>query len=507
MAQKFVNNFATTLAATLQAGDTTMTLASAAGLPALGAGDHVLLTLFKRSGAQELDREIVKVTAISGNTLTVQRAQEGTTAYAAAAGTMVEARLTAGALQMLDAAVSGKAPLASPALTGSPTAPTAAAGSNNTQLANTEFVQAALSAAALSPATAAEMQAGTQTAPRSMSPKNVADAIAALSRSKVSRQARTSNTALGAADSGALIDVSGAFAQTFAAAATLGNGWWCYIRNSGTGVITLDPFGSELIDGLASYVMYPGEARLIQCDGTTLRSVVLQPFSYAFVTSDMFQKPPGYSAFDVEGWGGGAQGGRTTSSTTSILGGGGGGYSHARFASSEVPASLTVTVGAGCSGYDANGGTQQYGGFGGDSQFGSLLRARGGAQNLGGWGQDYSGSTSGGIHQLCVSSSGGAALSDIITSLWGGGTSNVSWARAADCIHGAAAGGSIDNAGNIRPAGLSRFGGDGGAAVKNAPPVDGQVPGGGGGALLDTVGGGWPSGRGARGEIRVRGVV
>jgi hypothetical protein len=37
-----------------------------------------------------------------------------------------------------------KAPLASPALTGTPTAPTAAAGTNTTQLATTAFVQAAL---------------------------------------------------------------------------------------------------------------------------------------------------------------------------------------------------------------------------------------------------------------------------------------------------------------------------------------------------------------------------
>lgn len=47
-----------------------------------------------------------------------------------------------------------KAPLASPALTGTPTAPTAAAGTNTTQLANTAFVQAAVSAlVASSPAT------------------------------------------------------------------------------------------------------------------------------------------------------------------------------------------------------------------------------------------------------------------------------------------------------------------------------------------------------------------
>ena len=37
-----------------------------------------------------------------------------------------------------------KAPLASPSLTGTPTAPTASAGSNTTQLANTAFVTGAL---------------------------------------------------------------------------------------------------------------------------------------------------------------------------------------------------------------------------------------------------------------------------------------------------------------------------------------------------------------------------
>jgi hypothetical protein len=45
------------------------------------------------------------------------------------------------------AGISSKAPLASPALTGTPTAPTAPAGTNTTQLANTAFVTTALSTA------------------------------------------------------------------------------------------------------------------------------------------------------------------------------------------------------------------------------------------------------------------------------------------------------------------------------------------------------------------------
>src|SRR5690606_18110419 len=46
----------------------------------------------------------------------------------------------------LAAALAAKAPLASPALTGTPTAPTASAATNTTQLATTAFVQAAITA-------------------------------------------------------------------------------------------------------------------------------------------------------------------------------------------------------------------------------------------------------------------------------------------------------------------------------------------------------------------------
>lgn len=73
--------------------------------------------------------------------------------YATGADAFATATLTAFARTLLDDADAaaarttlGAAPLASPALTGTPTAPTAAVGSNTAQLANTAFVQAAVAA-------------------------------------------------------------------------------------------------------------------------------------------------------------------------------------------------------------------------------------------------------------------------------------------------------------------------------------------------------------------------
>lgn len=74
-----------------------------------------------------------------------------TTAYVKAQGYLTSAPVTSvagktGVVTLVVGDVSGAAPLASPALTGTPTAPTPANGTNSTQLATTAFVQAALSA-------------------------------------------------------------------------------------------------------------------------------------------------------------------------------------------------------------------------------------------------------------------------------------------------------------------------------------------------------------------------
>src|SRR5574344_1993789 len=95
MTQRFVNNFSTTVAATFGAADTFLQDASTVGLPTLTAGEYLLLTVFKKVGANESAHEVVKVTEIVANQLTVQRGIEGAAPAMFLTGDRVEARFTA----------------------------------------------------------------------------------------------------------------------------------------------------------------------------------------------------------------------------------------------------------------------------------------------------------------------------------------------------------------------------------------------------------------------------
>lgn len=95
--------------------------------------------------------------------------------------------ITAGGYPL--AVASTYATLASPALTGVPTAPTATAGTNTKQIATTEFVQSEKPSAA----SQAEMEAGTEAGVRSMSPLHVAQAIAAKTTGGIRGQVFTAS--------------------------------------------------------------------------------------------------------------------------------------------------------------------------------------------------------------------------------------------------------------------------------------------------------------------------
>lgn len=105
MTQKFKNNTFGLLANTITGAATNITLATGHGarFPTLAAGEYFKATLVQIniSTLAETAWEIVKITARSGDVLTVERAQEGTLALAWEANTRIEMRVTAETLVML----------------------------------------------------------------------------------------------------------------------------------------------------------------------------------------------------------------------------------------------------------------------------------------------------------------------------------------------------------------------------------------------------------------------
>lgn len=96
---KLANNASSTLAAAIEDSDTTVTVAvdDADRFPSLGAGDWFPAIL-----EWGTDFEIVRVTARAGATMTVVRAQEGTSAPPLfPAGTRLDLRMTAAIVQHL----------------------------------------------------------------------------------------------------------------------------------------------------------------------------------------------------------------------------------------------------------------------------------------------------------------------------------------------------------------------------------------------------------------------
>jgi hypothetical protein len=402
------------------------------------------------------------------------------------------------------------------------TAATQASSDASTKVATTAFVAdvAFTTATGLTAASQGEMEAGTEAALRAMSPLRVAQAIAALADVMV-REARATNTILAAADSGKLIEYTGSFTQTFNTAANLGAGWFVFLKNAFTDSVYLTPAGGATIDGATDFLMYPGEARLLQCDGTNFHSVLMKGFTHVPTTSGFFFEPPGYIGWDVyiqAPGGGGGSGARRANGNARGGGGSGGGGSWAQaFIKATTPGtSHTITIGAPGPGgaavaVDDTVGTD--GTAGGDSSFGALLVAKGGG--AGGGGQ-FGGSGAAGaagaavLGHLTLAGSAGALGGD------GGGTPGAAGAAATDWkATGGGGGGSLTGANAVEAAGAGGASGTtvstsqtagglagaaGGAGGVGASPTMSRRPGtGGGGGAASAAAAGGAGGAGVRG--------
>lgn len=90
------NNAVSTITTAISASDVGLAVAAGTGslFPTLGASDYFYATLVSAGGTYE----VIKVTARVGDTMTIVRAQEGTTAQSFASGSRIEVRVTAASI-------------------------------------------------------------------------------------------------------------------------------------------------------------------------------------------------------------------------------------------------------------------------------------------------------------------------------------------------------------------------------------------------------------------------
>lgn len=110
---------------------------------------------------------------------------------------------------------------------------------------------------------------------------NLSEVIAATARTNLgvdtTSLTKTSAYTVVAADYGALIKCSGTFTLSFTAAATLGDKFKFFAVNNGSGIITLDPNGSETLDAKTTRKLWPGQSCEIICDGSSFFTLGISP--------------------------------------------------------------------------------------------------------------------------------------------------------------------------------------------------------------------------------------
>lgn len=200
-------------------------------------------------------------------------------------------------------------------------------------------------------------------------------------------------TTVGVTHRGKLIDCTGTGGWTLAvdAVATLGAGFAFGVRNSSSGTITLDPDLGELIDGVTTLDLGPGESCLVQVnsDATALKTVgrtiappgaVLATTTKTSGTSHTLNAKTTHVVVEMVGGGGGGAG-RNPGSATGGGGGGAGCYVRTLLLPTGGAGSLTYAVGGGGSG----GGDNANGGGGGNSSItinGTTYTAYGGGGGI-----------------------------------------------------------------------------------------------------------------------------
>jgi hypothetical protein len=114
----------------------------------------------------------------------------------------------------------------------------------------------------------------------------------------------TSDTIV-ASDHDKLLIISGTGTIAVAAAASLGNGFKARIRNVGSSPRTIDPNGTELIDGGLTLPLLPGQSGELVCDGAAIYTIGLPQEISTYVTASaqadmVIPIPAGYRSHQIE---------------------------------------------------------------------------------------------------------------------------------------------------------------------------------------------------------------
>ena len=328
MAIKWTNNASTTLASSISASTTTITVASSGGalFPTLGAGDYFYATLVDSSN----NLEIVKVTARVGDVMTVVRGQEGTSAHSYVGGDKFELRPTAAGFA---SAAAGENIVALPISQGGTGAGNAADARANLDVVQDPGANGIMVRTADGASTARSIAAGS--------------GISVSNGSGVSADPTVTNTGVLALTAGSGISIS-----------------------VGQDNKTITNAGVKSFNGTTGDVTFTADPPVVQ----------------VFTSSGTWTKQSGLKAVLVEVVGGGGGGGaRYVSGKTTNVGGngGGGGYSRKVITAASLGSTETVTVGAGGTAQTSGTATTN-GGAGGTSSFGSHVTATGGAGGVAG---------------------------------------------------------------------------------------------------------------------------
>lgn len=230
-------------------------------------------------------------------------------------------------------AIATKAPLASPALTGTPTAPTAAADTNTTQIATTAYVQTEL----------ADYQPAGSYQPLD------ADLTAIGALAKTDGNFIVGNGTTWVAESGATARTS------------LGLGTLATLSTVGAAQITDNSVGAAELNVSGNGTS--GQVLTSDADGSfswTTPATSAPPTTQVFTASGTWTKPAGCKTVKVIVVGGG--GGGRNYTTNNVGGGGGGGGAAIEFIDVTATSSATVTVGA-AGAINGSGGTSSFGAF------------------------------------------------------------------------------------------------------------------------------------------------